>query len=58
MFQASKFTLRKVGPYLESPKVNAMIQEHLIDEANLHFTDFIRDLIKVMVRNFLLSYLK
>lgn len=26
-----------------------MIQEHLIDEANLHFADFIRDLIKVMV---------
>lgn len=38
-----------VGPYLESPKVNGMIQEHLIDEANLHYSDFIRDLIKIMV---------
>ncbi|KAJ8916184.1 hypothetical protein NQ315_016323 [Exocentrus adspersus] len=46
--KACKYTLRKIGPYLESPKVNSMIQEHLIDEANLHFADFIRDLIKVM----------
>ncbi|KAJ8930968.1 hypothetical protein NQ314_016182 [Rhamnusium bicolor] len=46
--KACKYTLRKIGPYLESPKVNSMIQEHLIDEANLHFSDFIRDLIKVM----------
>ncbi|KAJ8979536.1 hypothetical protein NQ317_017684 [Molorchus minor] len=46
--KACKFTLRKIGPYLESPKVNSMIQEHLIDEANLHFSDFVRDLIKIM----------
>ncbi|CAH1975454.1 unnamed protein product [Acanthoscelides obtectus] len=46
--KACKYTLRKIGPYLESPKVNSMIQEHLIDEANLHFTDFIRDLVKIM----------
>nr|CAI5839463.1 unnamed protein product [Callosobruchus analis] len=48
VIKACKYTLRKVGPYLESPKVNSMIQEHLIDEANLHFTDFIRDLVKIM----------
>nr|XP_023029049.1 maestro heat-like repeat-containing protein family member 1 [Leptinotarsa decemlineata] len=46
--KACKYTLRRIGPYLESPRVNSMIQEHLIDEANLHFTDFIRDFIKVM----------
>ncbi|KAG5897176.1 hypothetical protein JTB14_022538 [Gonioctena quinquepunctata] len=46
--KACKYTLRRIGPYLDSPKVNSMIQEHLIDEANLHFTDFIRDFIKVM----------
>ncbi|CAG9823673.1 unnamed protein product [Phaedon cochleariae] len=46
--KACKYTLRKIGPYLDSPNVNSMIQEHLIDEANLHFTDFIRDFIKIM----------
>lgn len=34
---------------MDSPGVNTMIQEHLIDEANLHYTDFIKDLIKLMV---------
>lgn len=38
-----------MAPHLDSPGVNAMIQEHLIDEANLHYTDFIKDLIKLMV---------
>lgn len=47
--QACKYTLRKVAPYLDSLGVNSMIQEHLIDEANLHYTDFIKDLIKLMV---------
>ncbi|CAH0557118.1 unnamed protein product [Brassicogethes aeneus] len=48
VIKACKYTLRKVGPHLNSPKVNCMIQEHLIDEANLHFSDFIKDLIKLM----------
>lgn len=38
-----------MAPHLDSPGVNTMIQEHLIDEANLHYTDFIKDLIKLMV---------
>uniref|UniRef100_A0A6P7GVH6 Maestro heat-like repeat-containing protein family member 1 n=1 Tax=Diabrotica virgifera virgifera TaxID=50390 RepID=A0A6P7GVH6_DIAVI len=49
--KACKYTLRKIGPYLGSSKVNSMIQEHLIDEANLHFTDFIRDIIKLMTED-------
>lgn len=49
--RACKYALRKVAIYLESPKVNSMIQEHLIDEANLHSVDFIKDLIKIMVCN-------
>ncbi|KAH1014351.1 hypothetical protein HUJ04_003198 [Dendroctonus ponderosae] len=48
VIKACKYTLRKVAPHLDSPDVNRMIQEHLIDEANLHYADFIRDLIKVM----------
>lgn len=48
-FKACKYTLRKVGPFLDSPKVNSMIQEHLVEEGNLHYVDFITDLIKVMV---------
>ncbi|CAG9858443.1 unnamed protein product [Phyllotreta striolata] len=49
--KACKYTLRKIGPYLESPQVNSMIQEHLIDEGNLHFTDFIKDFIKLMAED-------
>jgi hypothetical protein len=49
VIKACKYTLRKVAIYLESPKVNSMIQEHLIDEANLHYVDFVKDLIKIMV---------
>ncbi|CAG9840062.1 unnamed protein product [Diabrotica balteata] len=49
--KACKYTLRKIGPYVGSSKVNSMIQEHLIDEANLHFTDFIRDVIKLMTED-------
>ncbi|CAG9771935.1 unnamed protein product [Ceutorhynchus assimilis] len=49
--KACKYTLRKVGPYLESPEVNTMIQEHLIDEANLHFADFVKDFIKIMAKD-------
>ncbi|XP_066159161.1 maestro heat-like repeat-containing protein family member 1 isoform X1 [Euwallacea fornicatus] len=46
--KACKYTLRKIGPHLESTEVNNMIQDHLIDEANLHYADFIKDLIKRM----------
>ncbi|XP_030751328.1 maestro heat-like repeat-containing protein family member 1 [Sitophilus oryzae] len=50
VIKACKYTLRRVGPYLESSETNQMIQEHLIDEANLHYSDFIKDLIKSMAK--------
>lgn len=43
---------------MDSPKVNSMIQEHLIEEANLHFTDFVRDLLKFMVNISCFSVIK
>ncbi|EFA03008.2 maestro heat-like repeat-containing protein family member 1 [Tribolium castaneum] len=48
VIKTCKYTLRKVAIYLDSPKVNSMVQEHLIDEANLHYVDFIKDLVKLM----------
>ena len=41
--------MRKIAPFLECPKVSAMIQEHLIEEAQLQFNQFVTDLIKAMV---------
>ncbi|XP_017784468.1 PREDICTED: maestro heat-like repeat-containing protein family member 1 [Nicrophorus vespilloides] len=48
VIKACKKTLRKLGPFLDCPKVNSMIQEHLLDDANLHFPQFCTDLIKAM----------
>lgn len=50
--QACKYTLRKIGGFLEAPKSNMMIQEHLVEEGNLICTDFIIDFVKVMVSMF------
>ncbi|XP_045471667.1 maestro heat-like repeat-containing protein family member 1 [Harmonia axyridis] len=46
--KACKYTLRQISSYLEGPKTNTMIQEHLIDDANLNYYNFMRDLVKVM----------
>lgn len=34
--------------------MNTMIQTHLIEEGNLHYLEFINDLIKIMVNYFFL----
>lgn len=47
--KACKYTLRKVSQFLDSPKVDTMIQEHLLEMGYLHFSHFITDLVKVMV---------
>ncbi|KAK9870558.1 hypothetical protein WA026_008119 [Henosepilachna vigintioctopunctata] len=48
VIKACKYTLRQIGPHLEAPETNSMIQEHLIDQGNLNYHNFVRDLIKVM----------
>lgn len=41
--------MRKVGPFLDCPRVNSMIQEHLIEDGVLNFAQFTTDFIKVKV---------
>ncbi|GJQ85615.1 hypothetical protein Trydic_g20165 [Trypoxylus dichotomus] len=48
VIKACKYSMRKIGPFLDCPRVNAMIQEHLIEEAVLHFAQFATDFIKIM----------
>ncbi|XP_050312813.1 maestro heat-like repeat-containing protein family member 1 isoform X2 [Anthonomus grandis grandis] len=49
--KACKSTIQKVGPYLDCPEVNRMIQECLGDDTDLMFTDFIREIIKRMAED-------
>nr|CAD7435661.1 unnamed protein product [Timema monikensis] len=46
--KACKYSLRQTSPLLRAARVNAMVQDHLIDGANLHYTDFMADLAKVV----------
>nr|CAD7202277.1 unnamed protein product [Timema douglasi] len=46
--RACKYSLRQTSPLLGAARVNAMVQGHLIDGANLHYTDFMADLAKVV----------
>lgn len=46
--KACKYSLRKVAPFLKSTEGNKMVQDHILEEANLHFSDFITDFVKTM----------
>ncbi|XP_063232625.1 maestro heat-like repeat-containing protein family member 1 isoform X2 [Bacillus rossius redtenbacheri] len=46
--KACKFTLRQVGPLLGARRTSAMLQDHLLDAATLHFSDFMADLVKLL----------
>lgn len=50
LLQACKFSLRAVSNILEAEKTKAMMKQHLIDDATLHFQEFITDLAKLLVR--------
>lgn len=52
MFQACKFTLRSISPILEAEHVGNMLTEHLIDDGNLQYQDFITALSKHLVKYF------
>ncbi|KAJ9596476.1 hypothetical protein L9F63_012515, partial [Diploptera punctata] len=47
--KACKYALRQAGPLLGAERINAMLQDHLIDVGNLNYPDFIADLVKKMV---------
>jgi len=55
--QACKRTLRQIGPLIGSEDTNSMFQNHLIEDATLHYGEFINDLSKVIVSALLLSFL-
>nr|CAD7601307.1 unnamed protein product [Timema genevievae] len=46
--KACKYSLRQTTPQLRAARVNAMVQDHLIDGAHLHYTHFMADLAKVV----------
>lgn len=47
--QACKYALREASPLLGAEKINTMMQDHLIDAGNLHYPEFLADLVKIMV---------
>ena len=49
IFQACKFTLRLVGALIGSEAVNSMFQKLLLDDAKLHYGEFMNDLSKLIV---------
>ncbi|KAK4880533.1 hypothetical protein RN001_008679 [Aquatica leii] len=51
--KASKYSLRKLTPFLNSTEVNTMIQDHVLEEGTLHYADFMTDLVKVMAKELL-----
>uniref|UniRef100_UPI00398F4A24 maestro heat-like repeat-containing protein family member 1 n=1 Tax=Pristiophorus japonicus TaxID=55135 RepID=UPI00398F4A24 len=50
--KACKFALRLIGPLMGSDNISAMFQKHLLEEANLHYGEFINDLAKHIINDF------
>ncbi|KAL4234897.1 Mroh1p [Mactra antiquata] len=50
--KACKFTLRKTGSLLGSESINTMFQRLLLDDANLHYGEFMNDLSKLIIKDF------
>ncbi|KAG8195722.1 hypothetical protein JTE90_002985 [Oedothorax gibbosus] len=49
VIKACKYSLRLLGPLLQSEEMNSMFQKHLLDDAHLHYGDFINDLTKTVI---------
>ncbi|XP_013777980.1 maestro heat-like repeat-containing protein family member 1 [Limulus polyphemus] len=52
VIKACKNTLKELGPILMCEAINEMFQNHLLEDANLHYGEFINDLSKTVVANF------
>ncbi|CAL1293706.1 unnamed protein product [Larinioides sclopetarius] len=52
VIKACKYSLRLLGPILESEEMNNMFQKHLLDDAHLHYGEFINDLTKTVISDF------
>lgn len=48
--RSSKVTLRKICSLMNAPKVNEMVQSHLLEHGQLHYDIFILDFMKTIVR--------
>lgn len=47
--QASKVTLRKICTLMDAPKMNAMVQSHLLEHGQLQYDHFITNFVKIVV---------
>lgn len=50
--KSCKYTLRQVGPLLNSDAINDLFQKALIDDVPLHYGEFINNLSKILVLNY------
>lgn len=48
-FQAAKVTLRKISNLIDAPKVNEMVQSHIVEHGNLQYDHFLSTFLKVIV---------
>jgi len=51
--KACKVALRDIGPRLGSESINEMFQKHLIEDGNLHYGEFMNDLSRLMISDYL-----
>ena len=42
-----------MGPLLRSPAINTMFQKHLIEDGNLHYGEFMNDLSRLVITDYL-----
>lgn len=47
--QECKIALKEIGPYLECKNVNVLIQKFLLQDARLHYGEFINSVCKALV---------
>ncbi|XP_062900740.1 maestro heat-like repeat-containing protein family member 1 isoform X1 [Mobula hypostoma] len=50
--KACKFALRLIGPIMGSNNISVMFQKHLLEEAHLHYGEFVNDLSKHIISDF------
>ncbi|XP_072110546.1 maestro heat-like repeat-containing protein family member 1 [Mobula birostris] len=50
--KACKFALRLIGPIMGSNNISVMFQKHLLEEAHLHYGEFVNDLSKHLISDF------
>lgn len=48
-FKACKCALRKLSPLMGSEAISDMFHKHLIENANLHYGEFMKDLSRLIV---------